>query len=194
MCGPGFAVVARGENYWSFPLPLDEEQGRIGLAFGLGVQEPRGSLRIVSADPAQAPLIDHHYREVIGSALFDRAWQDFTDLCHRVSPGRQLRNRPRRGRAASGPRRRRPARGRRERVSRQRHEQAEPDLPDGRRACCGVRVGCARARERAWGRRERHGLTCSVGRVLRLDQARSHGTVACSTAPCSASVRRCVIR
>jgi choline dehydrogenase len=81
MCGPGFAVVARGENYWSFPLPLDEEQGRIGLAFGLGVQEPRGSLRIVSADPAQAPLIDHHYREVIGSALFDRAWQDFTDLC-----------------------------------------------------------------------------------------------------------------
>jgi choline dehydrogenase-like flavoprotein len=81
MCGPSFTVVARGENYWSFPLPLDEERGVIGVAFGLGVQEPRGTVAIRSADPRQSPVIDHGYREVLGSNLFDRAWSDFNDLC-----------------------------------------------------------------------------------------------------------------
>jgi len=81
MAGPGFAVVARGENYWSFPLPLDEETGMLGVAFALGVQEPRGSVRIASADPTAAPLIDHRYREVMGTPLFARAWDDFTALC-----------------------------------------------------------------------------------------------------------------
>ena len=80
MAGPGFAVVARGENYWSFPLPLDEETGLLALAFGLGVQEPRGSVRIASADPTAAPLIDHRYRDVLESGLFARAWADFTAL------------------------------------------------------------------------------------------------------------------
>ena len=81
MSGPGFAVVARGENYWAFPLPLDEDEGVVGVAFGLGVQEPRGSVRIAGADPELAPLIDHRYRHVLDAGLFDRAWADFTALC-----------------------------------------------------------------------------------------------------------------
>lgn len=81
MCGPSFTVVARGAGYWSFPLPLDEESGVIGVAFGLDVQEPRGSVTIRSADPAQPPLIDHHYRDVLGSDAFATAWSDFNDLC-----------------------------------------------------------------------------------------------------------------
>ena len=80
MSGPGFAVVARGDGYWSFPLPLDEEAGVVGVAFGLGVQEPRGSLSIRSADPTVAPAIDHHYRDVLGSGAFDTAWRDFCGL------------------------------------------------------------------------------------------------------------------
>lgn len=82
MSGPGFAVVARGRGYWSFPLPLDEERGIIGVAFGLAVQEPRGSVAIPSADPAQAPVIDHRYRDVLASDMFATAWGDFNDLCH----------------------------------------------------------------------------------------------------------------
>src|SRR6185312_2073266 len=60
MIGPGFAVVARGDGYWSFPLPLDEELGLVGVAFGLGIQEPRGTVSIRSPDPSVAPEIDHH--------------------------------------------------------------------------------------------------------------------------------------
>jgi choline dehydrogenase len=81
MVGPGFAVVARGDGYWSFAVPLDEATGLIGLAFGLGEQEPRGTVTIASGDPTSAPLIDHHYREVLGSRLFDVAWRDFQALC-----------------------------------------------------------------------------------------------------------------
>jgi choline dehydrogenase len=80
MSGPGFAVVARGDGYWSFPLPLDEEAGVVGVAFGLGVQEPRGSVSIRSPDPTVAPEIDHHYRDVLGSGAFATAWRDFCDL------------------------------------------------------------------------------------------------------------------
>jgi choline dehydrogenase len=81
MCGPSFAVVARGPGYWSFPLPLDEEQGIIGVAFGLDVSEPRGTVAVRSSDPAQAPAIDHRYRDVLGSDAFATAWSDFNDLC-----------------------------------------------------------------------------------------------------------------
>lgn len=88
MCGPGFAVVARGEGYWAFPLPLDEERGVVGIAFGLGVQEPRGTVSIRSADPTCPPAIDHHYSEVLGSDAFATAWRDFTDLCATRSWGR----------------------------------------------------------------------------------------------------------
>ena len=81
MAGPGFSVVARGDGYWSFAVPLDEASGLIGLAFGLGVQEPRGTVAIAGDDPTQAPLIDHHYREVLDSGLFGTAWRDFQALC-----------------------------------------------------------------------------------------------------------------
>ncbi len=81
MCGPGFAVVARGEGYWSFPLPLDEERGIVGVAFGLGVQEPRGTVAIQNADPTRAPAIDHGFSEVLASDAFAVAWRDFTALC-----------------------------------------------------------------------------------------------------------------
>ncbi len=80
MIGPGFAVVARGDGYWSFPLPLDEELGLVGVAFGLGMQEPRGTVSIRSPDPSVAPEIDHHYRDVLGSGAFTTAWRDFCNL------------------------------------------------------------------------------------------------------------------
>jgi choline dehydrogenase len=80
MCGPGYAVVARGAGFWSFPLSLDEEQGLVGVAFGLDVQEPVGCVRSKSTAAWEPPEVDHRYRDVLSSDLFTDAWESFARL------------------------------------------------------------------------------------------------------------------
>ena len=80
MCGPGYAVVARGADFWSFPLSLDEEEGIVAIAFGLDVQEPVGRVRSKSMAAWEPPDVDHRYRDVLSSDLFANAWEVFGRL------------------------------------------------------------------------------------------------------------------
>ena len=80
MCGPGFAAVARGEGWWSFPLALDEERGLCALAFALASDDDSGSVTLASADPTVAPVIDHRYADVIRRGEFDEAFATFRSL------------------------------------------------------------------------------------------------------------------
>ena len=53
---------AAGEPEWqTHPFPVDEEEHTAGFWTYLTRQEPTGEVRIQSADPARAPLIDHRY-------------------------------------------------------------------------------------------------------------------------------------
>ena len=78
--GPGFAVVARGEGWWSFPLVMDEA-GTMAIAFALTRQEPQGFVKLASADPAANPIIQHNTQRVIDDNMFDQAFDDFRELC-----------------------------------------------------------------------------------------------------------------
>lgn len=78
--GPGFAVVARGEGWWSFPLVMDEA-GTMAIAFALTSQEPQGFVKLASADPADNPIIQHNTQRVIDDNMFDQAFGDFRELC-----------------------------------------------------------------------------------------------------------------
>ncbi len=78
--GPGFAVVARGEGWWSFPLVMDEA-GTMAIAFALTSQEPQGFVKLASADPADNPIIQHNTQQVIDDNMFDQAFDDFRELC-----------------------------------------------------------------------------------------------------------------
>jgi choline dehydrogenase len=80
MCGPGYAVAARGADFWSFPLSLDEERGIVAIAFGLAVQEPVGFVRSKSTAAWEPPEVDHRYRDVLASNLFSNAWDSFRRL------------------------------------------------------------------------------------------------------------------
>jgi GMC oxidoreductase len=80
MGGPGFAVVARGEGWWSFPLPLDEETGLCAVAFALASEDASGTVTLASADPAAAPRIDHRYADVIARGEFAGAYDTFREL------------------------------------------------------------------------------------------------------------------
>jgi choline dehydrogenase len=80
MGGPGFAVVARGDGWWSFPLALDEEAGTCIVAFALASEDASGSVTLASADPAAAPRIDHRYRDVIARGDFEGAFATFCEL------------------------------------------------------------------------------------------------------------------
>jgi choline dehydrogenase len=80
MGGPGFAVVARGEGWWSFPFGLDEEAGLCAVAFALASEDASGMVTLTSADPAAAPRIDHRYRDVIARDEFAGAFEIFGEL------------------------------------------------------------------------------------------------------------------
>jgi choline dehydrogenase len=80
MGGPGFAVVARGEGWWSFPLGLDEDAGLCAIAFALASEDASGTVTLDSVDPAAAPRIDHRYRDVIGRNEFAGAFETFREL------------------------------------------------------------------------------------------------------------------
>ena len=80
MSGPGFAVVARGDAWWSFPLALDEEEGLCALAFGLASNDASGSVTLTSADPETPPNIDHRYADVIGRQELAGAFATFQEI------------------------------------------------------------------------------------------------------------------
>jgi choline dehydrogenase-like flavoprotein len=80
MSGPGFAVVARGDGWWSFPLCLDEEEGLCALAFALASEDASGTVTLASADPTEPPLIDHRYRDVIARGDFEGAFATFREV------------------------------------------------------------------------------------------------------------------
>jgi choline dehydrogenase len=80
MSGPGFAVVARGDGWWSFPLALDEEEGICAFAFGLASEDASGTVKLASPGPKDAPLIDHRYRDVIERGEFTGAFSTFREL------------------------------------------------------------------------------------------------------------------
>ena len=78
--GPAFTVAARGDGFWSFPVPIDEEEGIVSLALGLNRQSPDGTVRIVSADPTVPVVIDHRFQEVIERGDFAVAHEIFLRL------------------------------------------------------------------------------------------------------------------
>jgi choline dehydrogenase len=80
MSGPGFAVVARGDGWWSFPLCLDEEEGLCALAFALASEDASGTVSLASTDPTEPPLIDHRYRDVIARGDFEGAFATFREI------------------------------------------------------------------------------------------------------------------
>ena len=80
MYGPGLAVVGRGDGWWSFPLSMDED-GLCGIAVALTTQDPLGSVTLASADPAEAPLIEHNLQLAIDRGDFISAWNDIRELC-----------------------------------------------------------------------------------------------------------------
>ena len=80
MGGPGFAVVARGDGWWAFPFPLDEEGGTCAVAFALASEDVSGTVTLQSADPSAAPRIDHRYADVIARGEFAGAVETFREL------------------------------------------------------------------------------------------------------------------
>ena len=80
MGGPGFAVVARGEGWWAFPFPLDEEGGTCAVAFALASDDVSGTVTLQSADPSAPPRIDHRYADVIARGDFADAVETFREL------------------------------------------------------------------------------------------------------------------
>lgn len=78
---PAYAAVARGRTYWNIPISADQERGLIAFAFFLGLVDGiEGSVRLASADPAVAPVIDHGYWALASSGAFDNVWEDFRAL------------------------------------------------------------------------------------------------------------------
>jgi choline dehydrogenase len=78
---PGLAVASRGAGYWAIPGVLDEERRLAWLGFFLGlVDGPEGSIRLRSADPEVAPVIDHGYAALAESDAFDVVWADVERL------------------------------------------------------------------------------------------------------------------
>lgn len=71
---PWYAVAARGEDFWSFPLAHDEVAGRGVLALGLATEDRRGRIWLDSADPTASPRIDHPYDAAIAEGAFVAPW------------------------------------------------------------------------------------------------------------------------
>lgn len=75
--GIGLTVAARGDGFWSFPVPIDEEEGIVSIALGLNRQMPDGTVRLASADPNDPVVIDHRFQEVIERGDFELAHEVF---------------------------------------------------------------------------------------------------------------------
>ena len=74
LMGAGFAVAARGPDFFSFPAPWDEETGVVTVTIALNRQEPNGSVRLASRDPEEQPLIDCDFAGVMERGDFEGAW------------------------------------------------------------------------------------------------------------------------
>lgn len=74
LLGAGFAVAARGPDFFSFPASWDEEVGTVTVTIGLNRQEPNGSVRLASRDPEEQPLIDCDFAGVLERGDFEGAW------------------------------------------------------------------------------------------------------------------------
>jgi choline dehydrogenase len=78
---PAMAVAARGDGWWAIPGVHDEERGIASIAMYLGVTDGvSGTIRLRSASPADAPIIDHGYADVIEEDRFDGVWSDYARL------------------------------------------------------------------------------------------------------------------
>jgi choline dehydrogenase len=78
---PGYAAASRGATYWGIPMAVDEERGMIAFAFFLGLVDGiDGSIRLRSAAPDAAPVIDHGYWPVAERGAFENVWSDFGAL------------------------------------------------------------------------------------------------------------------
>lgn len=71
---PWYAVAARGQDFWSFPLAHDEILGHGVLSLGLAAENLGGRIRIDGLEPTRAPRIDHPYDEAIDDGSFDAPW------------------------------------------------------------------------------------------------------------------------
>ncbi|MGI9658932.1 MAG: GMC family oxidoreductase, partial [Gaiellaceae bacterium] len=74
LVGAGFAVAARGPDFFSFPASWDEEAGRVTVTIALNRQEPNGSVRLASLDPQEQPAIDCDFAGVLERGDFEGAW------------------------------------------------------------------------------------------------------------------------
>jgi choline dehydrogenase len=80
MCGPGFAVAARGDGFFSFPVALDEERGLVAVSIALNRQAPDGVVRLVDRDPHVLPAVEMGLERVVERDDFAPAWDTFTAL------------------------------------------------------------------------------------------------------------------
>ncbi|MGI9659704.1 MAG: GMC family oxidoreductase [Gaiellaceae bacterium] len=69
------------EPEWqAFPVPLDEDAGTAALIICHNRQEAQGYVTVQSADPTQAPRIDHRYGSVERDLeRFEHAWEFFRE-------------------------------------------------------------------------------------------------------------------
>ena len=74
LMGAGFAVAARGPNFFSFPASWDEEVGIVTITIALNRQQPNGSVRLASRNPEEQPLIDCDFAGVLERGDFEEAW------------------------------------------------------------------------------------------------------------------------
>jgi choline dehydrogenase len=78
---PTLSTASRGSDYWGIPMPADGERGLVAFAFFLALTDQiDGTLRLRSADPTDAPEIDHGYWRVVESGAFDGVWDEFQTL------------------------------------------------------------------------------------------------------------------
>ncbi len=79
---PCFAVVVRGEGWWTLPVPLDEEEGIAALTFCMAVTAgpDGGYIRLRSTEPTEQPEIFHGYQRFLEEGGFDAAMNDWQRL------------------------------------------------------------------------------------------------------------------
>ncbi|MBJ7328904.1 MAG: GMC family oxidoreductase N-terminal domain-containing protein [Solirubrobacteraceae bacterium] len=75
-------VDATGEPGWQgFPVGVDPARGTAAVVVCLNRQDAEGEVRIVSADPAEAPHIDHRYlTEAEDLRRYEEAWAFFREM------------------------------------------------------------------------------------------------------------------
>jgi choline dehydrogenase len=80
LLAPWYAVAARGESFWSFPLATDELRGAGVIALGLALEDAGGTITLASADPLAPPRIFHPYDAAIDRGDFEPAWEALAAL------------------------------------------------------------------------------------------------------------------